>query len=383
MKKIATVALTLISVFLIGTPTAFGKVNADSISVQAKSAYLCDYHSGKEIFAKNENERRPIASMTKIMLLLLAFEKNANGTFDFNEEITVSKRASGMGGSQVFLQADKNYKVSDLIKSIIVASANDASVAIAERLFGSEENAVKAMNDKAKQLKLVNTLFSNCTGLTKPTQHSSAKDVALTFKELLNYQKYLEYSSIYLDELVHPDGQKTQLTNTNKLVRFYNGCDGGKTGFTNEAGFCISATAKRGNMRIIAVIINASTTKERFADCSNLFDYAFANFASKQVLSKTQTAEIKLKVNNGKQNFVDIVPESDFYLFGEKNSDKSIKIDLKLNKDYIKAPVKKGAVVGEFSVYEDGVLIKTLNAVTHTDVKKSTVIDIINEICKN
>ena len=383
MKKIATVALTLISVFLIGAPTAFGKVNADSISVQAKSAYLCDYHSGKEIFAKNENERRPIASMTKIMLLLLAFEKNANGTFDFNEEITVSKRASGMGGSQVFLQADKNYKVSDLIKSIIVASANDASVAIAERLFGSEENAVKAMNDKAKQLKLVNTLFSNCTGLTKPTQYSSAKDVALTFKELLNYQKYLEYSSIYLDELVHPDGQKTQLTNTNKLVRFYNGCDGGKTGFTNEAGFCISATAKRGNMRIIAVIINASTTKERFADCSNLFDYAFANFASKQVLSKTQTAEIKLKVNNGKQNFVDIVPESDFYLFGEKNSDKSIKIDLKLNKDYIKAPVKKGAVVGEFSVYEDGVLIKTLNAVTHTDVKKSTVIDIINEICKN
>lgn len=381
MKKLIILVLVCSLTFSIGFNL---KVNADNevseINTSAQSAYVCDYNSGTKIYSKNENDRKPIASMTKIMLLLLAFEKNANGQFDFKEKITISERASSMGGSQVFLQANKDYTAEDLIKSIIVASANDASVAIAERLFGSEENAVIKMNEKCKNLKLVNTLFSNCTGLPKPTQYSSAKDVSVMLSELIKYEKYFEFSKVYLDEIVHPDGKKTALTNTNKLVRFYSGCDGGKTGFTNESGYCLAATAKRGNLRIISVLINEPNSKTRFADCSSIFNYAFANYEAKQVLSKTQMSDIKAKVNCGKQDKIDVFPERDFYIFARKNQKQNLKIDLKLDKESFIAPLKFGYKLGVYSVYKDGILVGEVNAISKTSVEKANVIDIVKEI---
>lgn len=380
MKKfIILLALTATCICSVVTFKVTNVFAQDNLTVSAKSAYLIDAGSKTVIYSKNENERLPIASMTKIMLLLLAFEKNAKNQFDLNQKILVSERASSMGGSQVFLQANKEYLASDLIKSVIIASANDASVAIAEKLFGSEENAVDIMNKKAKQLKLNNTLFSNCTGLPKPTQYSCAKDVAIMTLELCKYPKYFEYSSIYLDQLTHPDGQKTTLTNTNKLTKFYSGCDGGKTGFTNEAGFCLSSTAKRGNMRVIGVLINEPDSKTRFSDCSKMFNYCFENYDSKAILSTKNAYEHQTNVECGKKSTVTIFPERDFYVFGKKNVDEKVTVEYH-QPDKIKAPIKKGEKIGEFILYKNGKELATINALAGEDIDKWSFFDYLKEI---
>ena len=196
--------------------------------------------------------------------------------------------------------------------------------------------------------------------------------------ELLKHELYYKYSGIFLDELTHPDGQKTTLTNTNKLVRFYEGCDGGKTGFTNEAGYCLAATAKRGNMRIISVIINEPDSKTRFAECSQLFNYAFNNFSSKMVLNKDNIYEVKAHVEKGKEEYVEIAPKDNFFVFGERNKDQKITLDFIPNK--VCAPVYKGDPIGKFIIYKEGVSIGEVPAIAVTDVLKITVFDIIKSI---
>ncbi|MBR3863799.1 MAG: D-alanyl-D-alanine carboxypeptidase [Clostridia bacterium] len=379
MKKIILFISLLVvafSSFYTNKLTAFA---SNELEVSAKSAYLMDYESKTLIYSKNENERLPIASMTKIMLLVLAFEKIEKGELNLEQKITVSERASSMGGSQVFLQANKDYLVSDLIKSIIIASANDASVAIAEKIYGSESVAVDAMNEKAKQLKLTNTLFSNCTGLPKPTQYSCAKDVAMMLAELCKHPNYFNYSGIYLDELVHPDGQKTVLTNTNKLSKFYAGCDGGKTGFTNEAGYCLAATAKRGSMRIVGVLINESNSKTRFADCSKMFDYCFENYDNKQILSIEPPYQYEINVDCGKKDIIEVMPAQNYYIFGKKNYNEKVTIDFEpISK--VKAPIKKGDNVGVFKVYKNNVLIAEINALACENLDKKGILDYAKDI---
>ncbi len=346
----------------------------------AKSAFLCDYSSGTVIYAKNENDRLPIASMTKIMLLVLAFEKEEAGELSFDEVIRVSANASGMGGSQVFLETNGEYSVGDLIKSIIVSSANDSSVAIAERLYGSETSAVAAMNERAKTMGLKNTLFSNCTGLMKPTQYSTASDVAKMLSALVGHEKYFDYSKIYLDEIEHSGERKTQLTNTNKLVRYYNGCDGGKTGYTGEAGFCLAATAKRGAMRLISVVMGEENGKQRFKDSSTLLDYGFDNFSSKCVLS-TATVDYQTKIACGKADYVNAVPSSDVYVFCANSAKDDIKIIFEPD-EYIKAPVEKGALVGRFTVYKNGIEDGEYSAVAKEDVDELGYLDYIKRIAE-
>ncbi|MBQ7408297.1 MAG: D-alanyl-D-alanine carboxypeptidase [Clostridia bacterium] len=315
------------------------------------------------------------------MLLLLAFEKEEQGSFSFEDQITVSKNASGMGGSQVYLESNKIYSAQDLIKSIIIASANDASVAIAEHLYGNEENAVDAMNNRAKQLGMTNTLFSNCTGLMKPTQYSCARDVAVMLSKLIKYEKYFDYSKIYTDSITHDGGRETSLTNTNKLVRFYNGCDGGKTGFTNEAGYCLAATAKRGNTRVISVLIKECDSKTRFADCSNSFNYAFENFMAKEVLSKGSEYDVKVKVASGKTDYVKIGAQRDFYVFGYKNDDDKITVEFEVNQ-IVKAPVNEGDVLGKFYVYKKGVLVGEVDAVSLENIDQMQFLDYVNKIAR-
>ena len=239
-----------------------------------------DETSGVQLYAKNDETRLPIASMCKIMTLLLAFEAVDCGELTYEEEITVSERAAGMGGSQVFLGAGLSYRTDELLKSIAVCSANDSCVAIAERIAGSEGAFCAEMNERAKELGAENTLFANCTGLPKEPQYSCAKDVALMLRALHKYEKYHEYSHIWLEDFVHPDGRTTQMTNTNKLIRSYQGCAGGKTGFTNEAGFCLAAAAQRGETQVISVVVGADSSQNRFSAVSSLFDYAFDNFES-------------------------------------------------------------------------------------------------------
>ncbi len=366
MKKIKIFFILLVFCFaLSGLKPALNTVNANSNL--SKASYLIDYNSGTVISKNNENERLKIASMTKIMLLLLCYENIESGALNLNETVTVSKNASSMGGSQVFLEENGEYLVKDLLKSVIVSSANDASVALAERLYGSEENCVKKMNEKAESLNLKNTLFSNCTGLPKPMQYSSAKDIALIFKELVKYPNYFEYSNIWLDKIDHKNNS-TEITNTNKLVKFYEGCDGGKTGFTNEAGFCLTATAKRGNMRLIAVVIGSPTSKDRFSEVSTMLNYGFNNYVNKAVVDVNSYNNEYVKVKNGQESQVEIVPKNNFYVFSKKGEEDNILIEQNLNK--VSAPLKKGQKVGEITVYKNGVEVGKVDLVSSKDVKK-------------
>lgn len=349
-------------------------------SQTSKSSYLTDVNSGTVITARNENERLKIASMTKIMLLDLCFEAIDNNSLDLNEDVIISENASGMGGSQVFLEQNGSYKVKELLKSVIISSANDSSVALAERLYGSENECVNAMNEKAKNLGLENTLFSNCTGLPKPMQYSSAKDIAIIFKDLISHEKYFEYSTVWLDEIKHENG-RTELANTNKLVRFYDGCDGGKTGFTKEAGFCLTATAKRGNMRLISVVIGSDTSKNRFKEVSDMFNYGFNNYSNKVVVDADINDDTTVKVKGGVIQNVEVKPENNFFVFAKRNSTDDIEIEKKYFS--LTAPVKKGDVAGEIVIYLNGVENGKVNLVAVSDVKRMNYFDYLKEIAEN
>lgn len=384
MKKI----LFVLSLVLV----AFCSMKFDLKNAQAKSesnfnfnatsVYLKETSENNVLYAKEENKRLPIASMTKIMLLNLCFEAIDEKTLDPNEEIVVSKNASSMGGSQVFLEENGRYKARDLIKSIVVASANDASVAIAERLFGSEENCVEKMNEKREVWGLNDTLFSNCTGLPKPTQYSSARDVALMLEKLVSHKDYFEYSKVWTDEIEHSEGRKTGLTNTNKLIRFYEGCDGGKTGYTSEAGFCLAATAKRGALRLVAVVINSPDSKTRFNEVSTLFNYGFDNFTSRMVVESGKNLEIDVNVKKGDKDKIKVYPEKDLYIFSEKNKKHNVELDFTPNEKIV-APVRKGDVVGELIVFKDGIERGKTNVLAAEDSEKKTYFDYIRDIGAN
>jgi len=376
MKKI----LIFVTALIITVTVAYTRVpnSTGAIGSQAKATVLMDFNSKTIVYADNETKRLPIASMTKIMLLNLIFEGIDNGQLSLDESITVSKTASGMGGSQVFLQADKQYPVKDLVKSIIIASANDASVALAERLYGSESACVDAMNAKCAEWKLDNTLFSNCTGLPKATQYSCARDVAEMLSELLTHKEYFDYSGIWLDELVHPDGQKTTLTNTNKLVRFYSGCDGGKTGFTQDAGYCLAATAKRGAMRVICVCIGEGDSKQRFGDVSGLFDYAFNNYSQKIIVDKEFEPKESVKVSCGREASVFVEPEKNVYAFLNKTENPSFSVEYTFEEN-VAAPVSKGDKLGELLVIKDGVEYERVALVAASDVDRQTYGDVVKK----
>ncbi|MBP5307613.1 MAG: D-alanyl-D-alanine carboxypeptidase [Clostridia bacterium] len=369
MKKLFSVLFISVIFVCLTANYAGTTVYAEKSLSAPKAEFLMDYHSGTVLAARNENARFPIASMCKIMTLLIVFEEADAGRISFNETLSVSEKAAGMGGSQAFLEANAEYIVSDLIKSIVVASANDACMVFAEKISGSESEFVEKMNAKARELGMNNTLFSNCTGLPKPTQYSSAKDVAKMFAELIKHEKYFEFSKIWTDELNHPKGRVTELTNTNKLVRFYAGCDGGKTGYTSEAGHCLTATAIRGGMRLIAVIICAPDSKTRFREASDMFNYGFANFVNKMIIDSSVPLKVKAEVSGGKEKTVELSAEKDHYSFAKKNDDGNFRIDFEPSGE-IKAPVKRGDAVGELIVYKDNIETARVKCLAYKDVDR-------------
>jgi len=379
MKK-SLLLFILSFIVCIGVASQFTPQITYASELKTKAEYLYDFNTGTEIYAKNENERLPIASMTKIMLLDLVYENIENGNLSIDEEVTVSETASSMGGSQAFLESGKNYKVSDLIKSITVASANDASVCLAERLYGSEQACVDKMNEKAKSLGLNNTLFANCTGLPKPMQYSSAKDIAMIFADLIKHEEYFNYSKIWMDKIQHSKNH-TEISNTNKLVKFYNGCDGGKTGFTNEAGFCLTATAKRGNMRLISSVIGANDSKSRFNAVSNMFNNGFNTYENRAVLDKDIPLDLDFKLINSKQNKVQLFAEDDFFILSKKNE--KTPVDFVYNIKELKAPIKKGETVGDVTIYSNGVEVGRVNVVLGSNLDKQSYFDIVLETIKN
>jgi len=358
----------------------YAKEKKDDYS--AKALYLMDYNTGEVLFEKNSQEKLPVASIVKLMTICITCQKLDEGAINLDQKVVVSENAAGMGGSQVFIEANAEYTIGDLLKSTIVSSANDASVALAEVISGSEENFVELMNEKAQKLGLKNTNYSNCTGLPTINQFSSAEDTAKLLKEVFSYDAYHKYSTIWMDTLLHPNDRESELVNTNKLIRHYEGCDGGKTGSTSEAGYCLVATAKRGNMRLIGVVLGAENGKARFAETSKLLNYGFLNFENKLVVSKSFTDDLSIEVIGGEQKNAYIEPEKEIYLLLKKNSNDEISTEIKLSEN-VKAPIKKGENLGEILIVKNNEIIQTVNLVSKNDIESASYFDILQNISNN
>ena len=369
MKKIISIIGTISIISSCAITSGFKLESKDKLTVGCKSSYLIDYNSGECIYKENEFNRIPIASVCKVMTLTLAMDAISEGKISIDDVITASDNAASMGGSQVFLKSGCQYTVDQLLKSIVVCSANDSCVAISESITGSEESFVEKMNNKASELGCNDTLFANCTGLPKEPQYSCAHDVAIMFSNLLSYDNYFNYSKIWLEDFVHPDDRVTSMTNTNKLIKKYSSCDGGKTGFTNEAGFCLAATAKKDNMRLVSVVLGADSSENRFNSTINMFNYGFANYKNKIVLDKDITLNEKFKVVGGKEQDFAVCPERNCYVFSAV--DKSPEITHNVTAYNVKAPVEKGQVVGQIEVFKDGILCDTVNIVSAEYVQKA------------
>lgn len=382
MKKVVLLFFVILLCFsTLGFYSAFAENQDDVLAKNCKAAYVCDWQSGTEIYSRNEHAHLPIASMCKIMTLLLCFEAESNGQISFEQEITVSEKAASMGGSQVFLAANSKYKINDLVKSICIASANDSCVAMAETIAGSEDLFVKKMNEKAKMLKMDDTIFSNCTGLPKQGQYSCAKDVATMLRELLKYRRYFEFSKIWMDEIHHEEDRITEMANTNKLIRNYQGCDAGKTGYTAEAGYCLAASALRGNMRIVSVVIGGVDSATRFNATKEMFDYSFANFESKCVLEPERVLEETAYVRGGKLKEIHVAPERGAYLFSLKGGTDNINLQFQF--EQVKAPVAIGDRVGEVIVYKNGVEAERINLLANENSDKVSYFDSVHDIAKD
>ncbi|MBO7344868.1 MAG: D-alanyl-D-alanine carboxypeptidase [Clostridia bacterium] len=386
-KRISVIFILLAFMFTVSclcnfvTVKTFADNSVDVLDFKSKAVYLVNPETNTVIFEKNQNEKLPIASMCKVMTLLICFDALKSKEISLDELIMVSENASSMGGSQVFLESNAEYLAGDLIKSIVVASANDACVAMAERLFGSEESFVEKMNEKARELSMNNTVFTNCTGLPKPGQYSSAKDVAIMYNELQKYEEYHRFAKIWTDKIIHPNNRETIITNTNKLSRFYEGCDGGKTGYTSEAGHCLVASAFRNAMKLICVVISAPDSKTRFFEVSSMFNYGFSNYVNKLMIDNKTPLDITVQVQGGKKESVEVVAERPIYIFTKKNEQRNVEIDFNPIEN-IKAPLHKGDCVGELNVYENGIEIYSVKVLANEDVLTKTYLDVIKDIGK-
>ena len=315
--------------------------------------------------------------MVKIMTALLTFEEIEKGNLSFEEKVVISESAAGMGGSQMFLDRGLEYPVTDLLKGVIVVSANDACVALAERISGSEDAFVAKMNERAASLNMQHTRFVNATGLPKEGGHSTAHDVALMLRELTKHDHYYDYSKIWLEEYVHPDGRVTTLTNTNKFVRFYEECDGGKTGFTSEAKFCLAACATRGDTKLISVVIGAEDSKTRFAESKRLLSYGFANYKT-EVIVKQGEAVFRCPVKKARVNEFACAAAEDVALLRKTGQNPET---AEVNTVFydVKTPVKVGDVVGECTVSEGDKVCK-VKLVATENVEKVGVGDLFRKI---
>ena len=341
---------------------------APPIQANCGAMLLCEQDSGQVIFEMNPDVPRPVASVTKVMTILLTLEQLDAGTVRPEDEVTVSKRAAGMGGSQVLLDVGERQTVDALLKSCIVGSANDAAVALAEALYGSEEACVDRMNARAAEPGMADTVFVNCTGLPAGGQHTTARDVAVMARQMFSHSRYFDYSDIWLDEVQHDQGRVTQLVNTNKLLRLYDGCDGGKTGSTKEAGYCVAATASRGGMRLVAVVLGADTGAERFDIASRMLDHGFANYRRYPVARRGTRIRGELPVTGGRQTGVTLALDSDLTLLLNRGEEQRIQLEPHLPES-LAAPVRAGDPAGSVRVTLDGRTLAELPVVATRDVE--------------
>lgn len=347
---------------------------------EAERCYLTEATTGMVLYKKNEDERHEIASMVKIMTLLLTFEAVERGEASYDELITISREAASEKGSELFLDAGAQYKLSDLIKGITVVSANDASVAAAERLAGSVPAFVERMNARAQELGMTNTKFVNATGYpSENEQYSTARDVNIMTRELIKHKEYYNYSRIWVEDFTHPSGRRTGLANTNKLIRFYKGCDSGKTGYTSTAKFCLSASAERNGLRVVGTVIGAESSDKRFSAMRKMFDYSFMNYKSECVKASGSYADVDVNVKRGKVDTVTPIFKDDLKFISSRAGGEYT-VEYELND--ICAPMSKGSVVGKAKIISDNAVVIEVELVLENDIKKASFFDYICKICR-
>ncbi|MFD1738792.1 D-alanyl-D-alanine carboxypeptidase family protein [Bacillus salitolerans] len=347
---------------------AYGEETQVNLAENAKSAVLMERDTGTVLYDKNSHEKLPPASMTKIMTMVLIMEAIDNGSLTLNEKVRTSEYAASMGGSQIFLEPGEEMTVEEMLKGIAIASGNDASVAMAERIAGSEEAFVQKMNEKAKELGLKNTNFVNPTGLPAENHYSTAYDMAVMAKELLKYDLITKYTSMYEDYLRQDTDKKFWLVNTNRLVKFYQGVDGLKTGYTSEAKYCLTATAKKDNMRVIAVVMGAPTPKERNAQITKMLDYAFSQYKTHPMLERNAVVA-KVKVGKGNLRQVNVATSESISVLTKKGeSIDDVTQEVKLNEN-VKAPVQKGDELGKLILKKNDKVIVESPLVSAEDVQ--------------
>ncbi|HLR63356.1 MAG TPA: D-alanyl-D-alanine carboxypeptidase family protein [Lentibacillus sp.] len=388
MKKFVLLTSIILSILFMPF-TVFGEENGENDTEQqlnlapdAQSGILMERDTGKIMFDKNAHEKLPPASMTKVMTLLLIMKALDEGKIDKDETIRISERAASMGGSQIFLEAGEEMSVDDLLKGVAIASANDASVALAERIAGSEKAFVEQMNKKAKALGLENTRFQNTTGLPAEDHYSTAHDMAVMAKELLKYESVTEYTSIYEDYLRKGEENEFWLVNTNKLVKFYPGVDGLKTGYTNEAKYCLTATAEKNDMRMIAVVMGADTTKERNATITGMLDYAFNHFETRNLYKQGQTITT-LDLLKAEDTSIDVTASESISTIHRKGEgDKDVKTSVNLKSD-VDLPINKGEQVGELIVKNNGETLSKTPLIVDYDVQKASYLTLLKRTAQN
>ncbi len=383
-RSVRLLTLVLALILFLPVSSAWAKPLEEScpLTLTAPSAVLMEANTGAVIFDKNALEKRPAASITKLMTLLIAFEALEDGIITLESPVTVSQNAARQTGSQAFLDAGATYRMEELLKATIIASANDAAVAIAEHLSGTESSFADKMNEKAQTLFLHNTHYVNCTGLPAENQYTCAADVATIAKKLCDYPQYFKYSSIWMDTLTHPSGRVTDLTNTNRLVRFYDGCDGFKTGSTNEAKYCLCATAEKGGMRLIAVVLGVPNSQTRFDEARSMLDWGFASYTREEICRPGDLIGTCIPVKLGSREEVDAALGSGLSLLLKTGQKKDLSFEAELPES-LSAPVKKGQEIGKVSILLDGAVIATLPAVAADDIPLPGMLDGFTRLWEN
>ena len=356
--------------------------SGEPLPLTSPSAILAEASTGAVIFEKNADEKREVASVTKLMTVLLTLEDLKNGKCSLTDQVTVSQRAAAMQGSQALLDAKTAYPLETLLRSTIIASANDSAVALAEHLAGSEENFVERMNQRATELGMEHTCYVNCTGYPQEGQYTTARDILRLSCQVSKHPGYHKYASVWMETLTHPSGRTTDLTNTNRLVRFYEGCDGFKTGSTDAAKYCLSATAQRDGLRLIAIVLGTPQSQKRFDEARAMLDYGFTNYRRVQVAKKGQAVGQQVTVTRGAAETVEAVLGSGLSMLLRVGQEEQLQLEIELPSQ-VTAPIAQGDTLGTARLLMDGAVIAKLPVVAAQSIPLPGFLEGLTRIVAN
>ena len=378
MKKLVSFIMAILIAIM---PMNLSFANEDNapLSISSKSAILMDVGSGQILYEKNAHDKLPPASVTKVMTMLLICEALDSGKITLDDSVQISENAASMGGSQIFLEAGEVQKVDTLLKGIAVASANDGCVAMAEYIGGSVESFVDMMNAKAKELNMKDTNFVNTNGLPVDNHYTSAHDIAIMSRELLKHDVISKYLTTWMDQVVVGKKQITVgLANTNKLIKHYQGATGVKTGFTQQAKYCLSASAKRGDTHLVAVTLGAETSPERFKDATSLLNFGFVNYESVKLCSKNDNIAT-LTLDKADEQKINLVAKEDLSVLIKKGGNKDFTRKIKVNENPT-IPIKKGTNLGYVEIYQGKTLVGKVDLVNTKDIQKASYLKMLQRV---